>query len=214
MKISDERFQKYMSLANKRQRDITIILENVYDTHNLGAAMRSCDAIGISDVYVLYTDPELQRKEFKIGKRTTAGTKKWVQIHYFQDIDYCFEEVRKKYKRIFSTHLSDKSQELYDLDLSKPSALLFGNESDGVSQEALQKSDGNFIIPQMGMVESLNISVACAVSLFEAMRQRISKNMYSDPEGVKESAQPLLDQYMELHKSRKSQMPVIRYRKK
>ncbi|GAA5220715.1 TrmH family RNA methyltransferase [Membranihabitans marinus] len=211
MKISAERHRKYIDLANFRQQNITVILENIFDTHNIGAILRSCDAIGISDVFILYTDPQLQGRDFVMGKRTTAGTRKWVQVHYFEDLDQCFTYVRSIYKKIYTTHLSDDGQSLYDMDLTQSCALLFGNEGSGVSVEALSKADGNFSIPQMGMVESLNVSVACAVTLFEGLRQRSEKGMYTQSEEVLPQARPIYDKYMDMHATKIREMPIINH---
>jgi len=87
-------------------------------------------------------------------------------------------EVKKKYKRIYATHLGEQSKDLYELNLTEPIALMFGNEHEGITKESLKHCDGNFIIPQFGMVQSLNISVACAVTLFETLRQRKAASMY------------------------------------
>jgi tRNA (guanosine-2'-O-)-methyltransferase len=106
-------------------------------------------------------------------------------------------EVRKKYKSIYGTHLAKESKSLYDLDLTESVALMFGNEHDGISDEALEFLDGNFIIPQYGMVKSLNISVACAVSVYEACRQRIMKGMYDL--GNTAAHDELLEKYLDIH---------------
>ncbi len=171
----DERFREVIA---KRQQ-ITVILENVHDPHNIGAVIRSCDAIGISEVFILYTEESHNFLKQKVGKNTSSGARKWVKAHYFGEIETCFDAVRSKYNKIYGTHLSDQSRSLYELDLTEPAALMFGNEQNGISDRALSLLDGNFIIPQYGMVQSLNISVACAVSLFEASRQRAAKEMYS-----------------------------------
>ena len=86
--------------------------------------------------------------------------------------------VKQKYKNVFATHLGESAVSLYDLDLTEPVALVFGNEHDGVTEDCLRYCNGNFIIPQVGLVKSLNISVACAVSLYEAYRQKELKGMY------------------------------------
>lgn len=209
MKISAERHRKYIDLANFRQQNFTVILENIFDTHNIGAILRSCDATGISDVFILYTDPQLQGRDFVMGKRTTAGTRKWVQVHYFEDIAECFTYVRSKYDKILTTHLGEDTQSLYQLDLTQSCALLFGNEGTGVSPEALAMADGNFAIPQMGMVESLNVSVACAVTLFEGLRQRSEKGMYIQSEEVLPQARPIYEKYMDMHATKRREMPII-----
>lgn len=175
--LTDSRAKKFQEVIAKRQ-NMTVILENVHDPHNIGAVVRSCDAIGIGEIYVLYSEASFNFLRQKVGKNASSGARKWVEIHYFDDLDLCFEAVRKKYPVIYGTHLSENSSSLYALDLTKEVALMFGNEQKGITDAAREKLDGNFVIPQHGMVQSLNISVACAVSLFEASRQRHVKQMY------------------------------------
>lgn len=215
MKISEQRHQKYIDLANRRQNDLTVILENIADVHNVGAILRSCDAIGIGEVFMLNTMAELQNRKFALGKRTTAGARKWVQVHYFESLDLCFSFVRKKYKKIFTTHISEHAQtSVYDLNLVEPTALLFGNERKGVTEAALQGADGNFLIPQVGMVESLNVSVACAVTLFEAQRQRRMAGKYSESKNILPEAIPFYEKLMEMHRTKQREMPIIFHTKK
>lgn len=200
--MTAERRAKLESVVQKRQLDLTIILENIRDHHNVGAVLRSCDAVGIREIFVLQSDPLLQKKRIALGKRTSAGTRKWVDVHYFTDVAACFQLVRKTYRSIFSTHLSDRTKSLYELDLTQPVALLFGSEQLGVSEQALALSDGNFTIPQVGMAASLNISVACAVSVYEAYRQRYEKGFYNHKLPLQTEQQQLLDQYMERSKNK------------
>jgi len=177
--ITPERSDRYKEVISKRQ-NFTVILENVHDPHNIGAVMRSCDAVGISEMYIVYTTGSYNLISQKVGKNASSGAKKYVKTHYYGDLMECVQDVRLKYKKIYGTHLGFESRSLYDLDLTESLALMFGNEKDGLSEAALKILDGNFIIPQYGMVQS-NISVACAVSLFEASRQRLERGMY---EGV------------------------------
>lgn len=174
-----ERDKKLKNAAANRQHDLTVILENVHDPHNIGAVLRSCDAVGISEIFVISEKIAAIKSEKKIGKNSASGSRKWVKVHYFEDTTTCLKEVRKKYKFIFGTHLDSNSTSLYDLDLTASVALMFGNEHLGLSEEAVKGMDGNFTIPQVGMVQSLNVSVACAVSIFEAMRQRLVSGHYN-----------------------------------
>lgn len=194
--MTPERTAKFRRVVNNRQPDLTVVLENVHDPHNIAAVLRSCDSVGIREIYVLYTEPQLQTRSLIIGKRTSAGTRKWVDIHLFNDAPSCFEEIRKKYTHILGTHLSTEAKPLFQLDLTRPTALVFGNEHDGLSREALSYCTGNFIIPQAGMVESLNISVACAVTLYEAYRQRLEKGFYAPPFRMKaEEREKMFEEY-------------------
>jgi tRNA (guanosine-2'-O-)-methyltransferase len=167
--MTNERRQKIDAVLSRRQNDLTVVLENVFDPHNISAVMRSCDAVGIQELYVLTT--RIPRHK-KWGPRSSSSAAGWLTIHQFDEAGPCFEALRAKYEVVLTTHLSAGARGLYELDLSKSTALVFGNEHSGVSDEIRVLADGNFIIPQVGMIRSLNISVACAVSLYEAFRQK------------------------------------------
>jgi tRNA (guanosine-2'-O-)-methyltransferase len=173
--MTEERRQRIEAVLSKRQDDLTVVLENVFDPHNISAVMRSCDAVGIQEIFILNT--KIPRHK-KWGARSSSSAAKWLTIHQFDDNEACFAELRKKYRKIVTTHLSGDAESLYGMDLTGSTALVFGNEHDGVSGEVRSMADGNFIIPQVGMIRSLNISVACAVSLYEAFRQKSAAGHY------------------------------------
>ena len=190
--VTPERKNKITAVLNKRQPDITLVFENVHDPHNIAAVMRTCDAGGVQDTYILNTKTR-QAKRF--GKKSSASAAGWLTIHHFESVEECFKTVKSRYEKIFATHLGEQAYSLYELDLTTSIALVFGNEHSGVSEEALQYCDGNFIIPQVGMVQSLNISVACAVTLYEAFRQRSRNGFYERPRLPEEQYRELADQW-------------------
>jgi tRNA (guanosine-2'-O-)-methyltransferase len=102
-------------------------------------------------------------------------------VHQYEDTEACFKDLRNRYNRILTTHLSSDAISLYEIDFTGSIALVFGNEHSGVSEEVRKLADGNFIIPQMGIIRSLNISVACAVSIYEAYRQKELAGHYNHP---------------------------------
>jgi tRNA (guanosine-2'-O-)-methyltransferase len=193
--ITEKRLARLREVVERRQLNFTVILENVHDPHNISAVMRSCEAVGMAEIYVLHTEPQLQERYLELGHKSSAGTRKWLDVRYFTDLEACFTAVRKRYDHIFATHLGEAAVSLYELDLTQSVALLFGNEHEGVTEAALAYTDGNFIIPQMGMVQSLNISVACAVSVYEGLRQRQASGFYGshNPATAAERAQLLTD---------------------
>ncbi|MBS1575308.1 MAG: RNA methyltransferase [Bacteroidetes bacterium] len=174
--MTPEREERLSFVLNKRQNDLTVVLENVFDPHNISAVMRTCDAVGIQEIYVL--NNRIPRHK-KWGRQSSSSAAKWLTIHQFSDIEECFKAIRKKYNKIFATHLSSSSVDLYDIDFTEKVALVFGNEHSGVSEEVLPLVDGNFIIPQVGIIRSLNISVACAVTVYEAFRQKNKAGHYN-----------------------------------
>lgn len=195
MEVSRE--QKIRNLVQNRQFDLTVILENVDDPHNIGAVLRSCDSVGIREIFVLYTRPGLQNHKLELGKRTSAGSRKWIDVYLYREVEACMEHVRRNYAQVFATHLAHDAKSLYELDLAQSVALMFGNEADGLSNLALSHADGNFIIPQIGMAQSLNVSVACAVSLYEAYRQRMVLGKYGvGNQATEEQQQGLLADYL------------------
>lgn len=174
--MTPERYARLTSVLNHRQPDLTVILENVFDPHNVSAVMRTCDAVGIQDMYILNNRIPPHKKW---GYRSSSTADKWLSVHQFTDAEACFKEIRKKYEKIYTSHLSESSSNLYKMDLTTSIALVFGNETFGVSDEIRKYADGDFIIPQVGIIKSLNISVACAVTLYEAFRQKNKKEHYN-----------------------------------
>ncbi|HEY0680651.1 MAG TPA: RNA methyltransferase [Chitinophagaceae bacterium] len=173
--MTPERRDKLLSVLHKRQNDLAVVLENVQDPHNISAVMRTCDAVGVQDIYVLNTRIPRHRK---FGPRSSSSAAKWLSVHQFTDSAECFSVLRKRYNRILTTHLAGDAVKLYDIDFTESIALVFGNEHSGVSEDIRNLADGNFIIPQVGIIRSLNISVACAVSLYEAYRQKMNAGHY------------------------------------
>lgn len=200
--MTDQRVKKFTTVVQKRQLDMTVVLENVHDPHNIGAVLRSCDAVGISEIYVLYNEPELYTSHLKVAGKSNSGARKWVDINFYTDTDKCMEVVRSKYQTVYATHLEKSAESIYTKDLSHSFAIVFGNEKDGISAKTLKYCDHNIVIPQMGMVKSLNISVACAVSLFEALRQRQIRGLYNKLE-MPSAKVALLNDYCERHHDRK-----------
>ena len=190
---SEHRKEKIVQVLSKRQPTLTIVAENISDIHNFSAMLRSCDAVGVFEVCLVYNK---DIKMPKLGKKSSASAKKWINIRKFDTIEDCYKSLREEGKKIYTTHLSKDSLSLYELDLTQSVALVFGNEHKGVSEEAVKLADGNFLIPQVGMIQSLNISVACAVSLYEAFRQRHIAGMYDKIQFPKEQFDLLTEKWL------------------
>jgi len=190
--MTPERKSKLESVLSKRQNDITVVLENVFDPHNISAVMRTCDAVGVQEIYVLNT--KIPRHK-KWGAKSSSSAAKWLTVYQFENADECFAELRKKYSKILTTHLSGDALNLYEIDLTQSTALVFGNEHSGVSEEIRRLADGNFIIPQSGIIRSLNISVACAVTLYEAYRQKKLAGHYDKPKLNGKILKDLMDKW-------------------
>lgn len=168
---SQRRLEKIRSVLSARQRDLAVVLENIHDPHNVSAIVRSCDAVGVLTIELLYT-----REKFpKIGKKSSSSANKWLERRKHVSVDECYGVLHAEGFRVLATRVDPGVQSLYDLDLCSPAAFVFGNEHRGVSEEAAQKADACFRIPMVGMIESLNVSVAAAVCLYEALRQRLAR---------------------------------------
>ena len=174
--MTPERRNKINRVLSYRQPDLTIVLENVHDPHNISAVMRTCDAVGVQEIYILNTRIATHNK---FGKKSSASAAGWLTIHQFDNTEECINQLKARSYKLFATHLGENAVSLHELELTQPVAMIFGNEHAGVTDELLGYCDGNFIIPQVGMIQSLNISVACAISLYEAFRQRASKGYYN-----------------------------------
>ena len=167
--MTPERTERLNKVLAKRQPGLTVVLENVSDPHNISAVMRTCDAVGVQDIYILNTKIDLHEMW---SAKSSSSAAKWLTVHQFTDAIECFTALRKHFSKIYTTHLSTDAVDMYDLNFTDSIALVFGNEHSGVSEEIIDLADGNFIIPQVGIIKSLNISVACAVTLYEAYRQK------------------------------------------
>ncbi len=198
MRITSKRLQRFEKVARQSQLNLTVILENVHDPHNIGAVLRTCDSVGIREVFVILTDKNIDPEKYEIGHKSSSSAKKWIDIRVYTSVEVAIQEVRKKYDAIVGTALNESSVSLYATDLSGSVALAFGNERDGLSSEMLPHLNQNIVIPQFGMIQSLNISVACAITLYESCRQRLGKNLYAD-EGLNVEKKALLDSFIDLH---------------
>ena len=177
MAHSPRRIKRIKSVLAYRQPDLTVVLENIHDPHNVSAVFRSCDAVGVMRVELLYT-----RERFPaIGKRSSSSANKWLEKRKHRLVDDCYALLHSEGFVICATRLEPSSVSLYDIDLTRKVALVFGNEHRGVSNEAAQSADVCFRVPMFGMIQSLNVSVACAVSLYEALRQRLAKGQLDSP---------------------------------
>ena len=222
--LTAPRAEKLRTAIRRTQPDITIILENVHDPLNINAVLRTADAVGIRQVWALDSEPGLARQDFKLGKRSSGGVYKYVEVRLFHDPMACLAEARNRTGgEIWAAHLAEnyelshftkkteavnfavqKLQEntpgpidkptknLFDLDLTKPITLLFGNEHFGPTPATLAACDGFFAIPMVGLAQSLNVSVSAAVTFYEAYRQRARLGFYTDNPPLDAAGQDLL----------------------
>ncbi|WP_372811067.1 tRNA (guanosine(18)-2'-O)-methyltransferase TrmH [Pseudoalteromonas nigrifaciens] len=180
--MQQTRYQRIADVLSRRQTDLTVCLEDVHKHHNLSAIVRSADAVGCHHVHAVW--PENQKW---LTNNTSGGSKNWLETHLHKNIDDATTAMRARNPdiQILATHLSTDAVDFREIDYTKPTAIIVGQEKTGISEQALKHADQNIIIPMQGMVQSLNVSVAAALILFEAQRQRelaglYSRNMLSD----------------------------------
>ena len=188
---TEKRKNKIVSVVNARQKSLRIVLENIHDPHNVSAIFRTCDAVGVLKVSLVYTVEKFP----KIGKKSSASAFKRVGKEKYKSVEQCYGSLREEGFKIYASSLSEESVSLYDLDLSEKVAIVLGNEHRGVSDEAANLSDKKFLIPMHGMVQSLNVSVAAAVILYETYRQRCAKGLYKSSEFSGEELESMIDDW-------------------
>lgn len=173
---SEKRIQKITEALKHRQFDLMVVLENIHDPHNVSAIFRTCDAVGVPVVSLVYTIEKFP----KIGKKSSASAFKWVERKKYNSIESCYKELHNKGFKIYASSISPDSKNIYDLDLTDKVAIVLGNEHRGVSDTAANLADDRIVIPMFGMIQSLNVSVAAAIILYEAARQRMVKGKYNE----------------------------------
>lgn len=190
--MTPERRERILSVLNRRQAGLTVVLDNIEDPHNIAAIMRTCDAVGIQEIFTVNNKPPRVKKW---GAKSSSSANKWLTHHKYTDVHECIKVLKQRYDKLMTTHLTHGAVSLYDIDFKESVALVFGNEQTGVSEAFLAAADGNFIIPQMGIIRSLNVSVACAVSIYEAMRQKTLAGHYAQRSLPDEQYNMLLEKW-------------------
>ena len=164
--LTDNRKEKFLKVLQNRTKHFTIAIEDVFQMHNTSAVMRSCEVFGIQELHVIQ-----ERYGKSIDKEIAMGAQKWVDIHTYDNVSNCVTTLKSKGYQIIATTPHENDCLLDDFDISKPSALFFGTERDGLSQEILQQADGFLKIPMVGFTESLNISVSAAIIIQNIMNR-------------------------------------------
>jgi tRNA (guanosine-2'-O-)-methyltransferase len=167
--LTDSRKERFLKVLENRTNHFTIAVEDVFQMHNTSAVMRSCEVFGVQELHVIE-----QRFGKRIDKEIAMGAQKWVDIRKYDSVSSCISNLKEKGYQIIATTPHENDCLLEDFDISKPSALFFGTERDGLSEEILQKADGFLKIPMVGFTESLNISVSAAI-IIQNLTTRLRK---------------------------------------
>ncbi|NQZ79845.1 MAG: tRNA (guanosine(18)-2'-O)-methyltransferase TrmH [Colwellia sp.] len=185
--MTPERHQRIKDMLDQRQPDLTVCMEGVHKTHNLAAVVRTADAIGVSDVHAIW-----KNERMRVSGGSAAGSQNWIDVHNYTNTVDAIAELKKQNMQILVTNLSDSAVDFREIDYTKPTAIILGQEKFGASEVALELADQDIVIPMVGMVQSLNVSVACSVVLYEAQRQRQLAGMYNKPRLSEERRQRVL----------------------
>ena len=185
--ISPERFYKIHTMLRHRQPDLTVVMDNVNKAHNLSAIIRSCDCVGIGEIHAIS-----YRKSIYTEQNAAAGTSKWITMNLYPDVESAYKKLSISGMQILVATNREDCQDFRNIDYTLPTAFVVGAEWDGISEEAITGADQAITIPMLGMGESLNVSVATAVVLFEAQRQRAQKGMYDQPRLKPETLEKML----------------------
>jgi tRNA (guanosine-2'-O-)-methyltransferase len=174
--VTPQRFRTLRAALDRRQPDLTLLAENVHKPHNLSALMRTCDAVGIHEVHAVSAGGEVLRHH-----RVSGGSRRWLRVRVHDSIEAACAWLRRSGFQILAAHLAAPAIDFRTADYTGPSAVLVGAELAGVSAQAAALADRQICIPMRGVVASLNVSVAAAVILYEAERQRQTAGLYDRP---------------------------------
>lgn len=191
LRMSNQRFEKIKRTLNRRQPDLTVLMENVHKPHNLAALARTCDAIGIPEIHAVSSIRDL-----RISQMAAGGVRRWISVKKHQSTEDAFHLLKKQGLKIVVAHLDENTKDYKDIDYTVPTAIIAGSELDGISDYAVQHADDTVGIPMQGMVQSLNVSVAMSVILYQAMEQRIKAGMYDNCRLDKVTYETLLFEWM------------------
>ena len=195
---TDKRVNKLKSVAEARQAGFTVVIEDVFDPHNLGAISRSCDAFGIQQINVIFeTHPEFDPKE--VGKNSSTATNKWLDYRIHHGAEEALRALKREGWQLVAAVLDPAAESIFEADLCAPRlALLFGNEKTGLSSTALKLADRKVMIPMRGIAQSMNVSVSAAICIYEVTRQRMARCpqlLSMAPEQVAQT----LDYFLDMH---------------
>ncbi len=188
-----QRLEKLRRVLALRQKDLTLVLANIHDPHNVSAIYRSCDAFGVPKVHLYYTDTAFPT----LGASSSASARKWVDTVRHKNEQSLMQALRAEGMQVLATSCTPAARPLQEYDLARPTAVIMGNEHRGVDPELVNLVDGEVYIPMYGMIQSFNVSVAAAIILSEASRQRQLAGKYDSPTYSEEEYEAILQKWVE-----------------
>lgn len=191
---TQERLARIDDILMRKQPTLQVILENVHSSQNLSAIIRTSDAVGVLDIY--YSSKK--NETLRIHKTITQGAHRWTRRHRVNDTDTVKFLKQKKAEgfQIVVTHLESRAVSFREVDYTRPTLLVMGNEKEGVSDAVIAEATDVIVIPMQGMVQSLNVSVATALVLYEAQRQLENAGMYDSPQITPQKAEEIKEAWI------------------
>lgn len=172
--ISPEKVEMFDRIASERTNYITVAMENIHHDHNASAVLRTCDCFGVQQLHTIEKD-----HQYKIQREIARGAGKWVDIYNYNEgptpVEDCIKKLKTKGYQIIATTPHEEDCNIADLPIDQPTAIVFGTEWTGISEEMIQLADGFVKIPMYGFTESFNVSVSAALVLQE-LRNRLAKS--------------------------------------
>ena len=202
--VLERRLERFREVLRRRQKDLVVFVENVKNEHNFSAILRTCDAVGIHRVFYYYEG----KGDVSINEGISLGAQKWLFLERVHNVPERLERLKREGFQLVVTWIGEGSVDFREVDYTRPTVVVVGNELKGVSEEVVRLADIRIIIPMMGMVRSLNVSVATAVVLYEAQRQRQEKGMYDRPSLSEEEMEEIVEKWAfeEIIKRRKPEV--------
>lgn len=199
--LTAERVARIHEVAHRRQHDLTVLMEKVHKPHNVAAIIRTCDAVGIATAHAVPGEEGISR-----SNHVAQGAQRWVHLERHDSAAAGLAKLKAKGFRLYAAHFDEAAVDFRSIDLSQPSAIVLGTEKFGISPEALAMCDQSIVIPMLGMTQSLNVSVATAVILYEAQRQRTEQGLYDQTPHSKIN-QALASQWIDRELARRHRQP-------
>ncbi|MBU2037515.1 MAG: tRNA (guanosine(18)-2'-O)-methyltransferase TrmH [Gammaproteobacteria bacterium] len=185
--MTPQRLERIHQTLSLRQPDLTVLTDEVHKDRNLSAIVRTCDAFAVPEVHCVWPGDQ-----YRLRRNQTAGAGSWVDVQTHPSIDTAIEHLQEQGFTVCAAHFSDRAVDFRDYDFTRPTALMLGNEKEGISAQAAELADEHLIIPMQGMVQSFNVSVAAAIILSEAQRQREAAGLFDENRLDEETYQRLL----------------------
>lgn len=173
--MTPERYARLKDTLNRRQPDLTVVTDEVHKAHNLSAIIRTCDAFAVPKVHAIWP-----HDDFRTFRGKAKGSQHWVDVETYRTTESAVSQLQAKGFKVCVANFSDRAIDFRDYDFTQPTAIMMGNELTGVTDVAAAMADEHLTIPMLGMVQSFNVSVAAALLLSEAERQRSMKGMFDE----------------------------------